>query len=164
MKITLLACAFVFLVGCTQAPPPAVDNREADAKSILAVQEGAMKGWAARSAEQITSMYAPTSEIFFPNMPTLKGSDMAAALKDMLPDPNLSLKSVNTKIEVSRSGDFGYTQGTYEIIVTDQKTKKPVLEKGRYQTVFAKQADGGWKAVSDMNTPDGPATPVVVSK
>jgi len=168
MKITssrlLPLSAFVFLAGCTQMPPPVADDREADAKAIMSVQEGAMKGWEARNAEQIAGMYAPNAEIFFPNMPTLKGSDMGAAVKDMLPDPNLSFKSANVKVEASRSGDIGYTQGTYEMITTDQKTKKPIRENGRYLTVFAKQADGVWKAVSDMNTPDGPATPVTVGK
>ena len=34
--------------------------------------------------------------------------------------------------------------------MTDPKTKKVLTVKGKYVTVFKKQADGGWKAVADI--------------
>ena len=43
---------------------------------------------------------------------------------------------------------------------TDPKTKKVLTEKGKYVTVFQKQADGGWKAVADIFNEDAPPTPV----
>jgi ketosteroid isomerase-like protein len=36
--------------------------------------------------------------------------------------------------------------------MTNPKNKKPVEDKGSYLTVFKKQADGGWKAIEDINT------------
>jgi len=35
--------------------------------------------------------------------------------------------------------------------LTDAKRKKPVTDKGSYVTGYRKQADGSWKAVSDIN-------------
>jgi ketosteroid isomerase-like protein len=61
-------------------------------------------------------------------------------------------------VEVSRSGDLGYTRGTYMLTATDPASKKAVTEKGRFVTIFRKQADGSWKAVQDINNADAPAT------
>jgi uncharacterized protein (TIGR02246 family) len=163
MKRLLLASnvvLFGLVSACTQAPATVADTREADAKAILAVEEVAMKGWAARDASQIASIYAPDATLMVPNAPTVRGPEIADAMKGMFADPNLSITFVNTKAEVARSGDLGYTVGTYAMTASDPKTKMPMAEKGRYVTVFAKQADGSWKAVSDINTPDGPTTPV----
>jgi hypothetical protein len=38
--------------------------------------------------------------------------------------------------------------------MTNPKTKKVLTEKGRYVTVYKKQADGGWKAVVDIDSED----------
>jgi hypothetical protein len=50
-------------------------------------------------------------------------------------------------IDVSKGGDIGYCQGIYSLTTTDAKTKKPVVEKGKYVTVFKKHGDGSWKAI-----------------
>jgi ketosteroid isomerase-like protein len=34
-----------------------------------------------------------------------------------------------------------------------------LTEKGKYVTVYKKQADGGWKAVADIFNADAPAAP-----
>jgi uncharacterized protein (TIGR02246 family) len=165
MKLTLLPVAVLaILSGCAQAPPAVVDNREADAKAILAVEEMGAQGWAEKNGDKIASIYAPDASLFFANAPTMKGPEFKGAIKEMLADPNMSVKVVNTKTEVARSGDMGYTQGTYTLVVTDAATKKVMQEKGRYLTVFRKQADGNWKVVEDFNTPDALAAPVEAKK
>jgi len=40
--------------------------------------------------------------------------------------------------------------------LTNPKDKKPITDKGKYLTVFKKQADGNWKAVADMVSSDLP--------
>ena len=40
--------------------------------------------------------------------------------------------------------------------MTNPKTKKPVTDKGKYVTVYKKQADGSWKAVADILNSDMP--------
>ncbi len=93
-------------------------------------------------------------------MAAMKGKEaMRAALKEMLADPNLALSFTATSAEVSKGGDLAYTQGTYTMTMTDPKTKKAVTEKGKYVTVYRKQADGSWKAVEDINNADAPAEP-----
>jgi ketosteroid isomerase-like protein len=61
------------------------------------------------------------------------------------------------KVEVS--GDLAYSQGAYSVMFTDPKTKKVVAETGRYVEVYKKQADGSWKVLQDINSPEAPAAP-----
>ena len=75
----------------------------------------------------------------------------------MLADPNFALTFQSTQAEASKGGDFVYTVGTYSMTVSNPKDKKPVTDKGKYLTVFKKQANGSWKAVADMMNSDMPA-------
>ena len=38
-------------------------------------------------------------------------------------------------------------------------TKKAVTEKGRFLTIFRKEADGSWRAVEDINNAEAPPAP-----
>jgi ketosteroid isomerase-like protein len=164
----LVPCAlFVALAGCTQAPPPAPDTREADAKAIRDREAEAVKNMAAKEkdVDKITSFWADDASLFIPNMPVLNGSAaIKPAIKDMVSDPNFSLQFEATKVEVSKASDYAYSQGTYTMTTTDPKTKKVMEEKGKYVTVYKKQADGSWKAVADINNADAPAAPKAAAK
>ena len=67
--------------------------------------------------------------------------------------PDWSLAWKPTFAEISRSGDLGYTTGTYESRGKDAQGK-PTLRTGRYVTIWKKQADGSWKVVLDTGHPD----------
>lgn len=53
-------------------------------------------------------------------------------------------------VSVSRSGDLGYTYGTYR--VTSKDFSEKLLESGNYYRVWKKQA-GKWKLVADLTNP-----------
>jgi ketosteroid isomerase-like protein len=55
-------------------------------------------------------------------------------------------------VQVARSGDLGYTLGTYESHGTG-KDGKPVTSYGKYCSIWKKQKDGSWKWVVDVGTP-----------
>jgi ketosteroid isomerase-like protein len=57
--------------------------------------------------------------------------------------------------DVARSGDLGYTLGTYEARGPDAEGKF-VTRYGKYCSVWKKQADGRWKWVVDVGTPSPP--------
>jgi ketosteroid isomerase-like protein len=54
--------------------------------------------------------------------------------------------------EVARSGDLGYTLGTYIWRGPDPEGRK-VTRYGKYCSVWKKQKDGRWKWVVDVGTP-----------
>jgi len=86
----------------------------------------------------------------------------------MVADPAMSLKFQADRVEVAKSGDLAYTQGTYSMAMTDPATKNVVNDHGSYVTVYKKQADGSWKSVSDIVTsavpPPAPAPPSAPGK
>mgnify|MGYP003575850844 CR=1 FL=1 len=57
--------------------------------------------------------------------------------------------------DIARSGELGYTWGTYEFRTTDAEGKA-VTHHGKYVTVWKKQQDGRWKFVADIGN-SGPA-------
>ena len=86
-------------------------------------------------------------------------ADMKPAIKGFL-DMNFSVQNgPSIKVDVSKAADMAYAQGTYQSKFSDPKTKKTMLEDGKWVTVFKKQADGGWKAVADIFNADAPAMP-----
>jgi len=158
MQRTWLAFLLIVLAGCSTAPQaPAVDASAEEAK-IRDAEVTVMKNWAAKDAEKILTFYADDATLMTPGMPAMKGKDaMRPVLKTLLSDPNLKLDFSSQRIEVGRSGDVAFSQGTYQMTVTDPKTKKAVTDKGSYVTGYKKQADGSWKAVSDINVSELPA-------
>jgi ketosteroid isomerase-like protein len=54
--------------------------------------------------------------------------------------------------DVARSGDLGYTLGTYEARGPDAEGKT-VTRYGKYCSIWKKQPDGRWKWVVDVGTP-----------
>ena len=59
------------------------------------------------------------------------------------------------KAGVSKSGDLGYTSGSYKFSFKDP-SGKPATDKGKYLTVWKKQTDGSWKVLFDMFNTDLP--------
>lgn len=149
----------LLMAGCSQAPPPAPpDTRVADEKAIRDVEVAWSSDWATRDVDKILSYYADDATLMIPDMPLIKGRNaMKPGLTALLTDKNVSLRFVTSTVEVSKSGDLAYTQGTYSMTHTDPKSKKVVTEKGKSVTVYKKQADGSWKAIEDINNEDAPA-------
>lgn len=147
----------LLLAGCNTTPPaPAVDLAAEEAK-IRDAEATDMKSWAAKDVDKILAFYADDATLMTPGVPAMKGKDaMRSMLKTMVADPNLKLEFGAQRVEVAKSGDVAFSQGTYTLVVTDPKTKKPITDKGSYVTGYKKQADGSWKAVSDINESEVP--------
>jgi uncharacterized protein (TIGR02246 family) len=151
VSLSLLA----FTTACTQAPPP--DTHDADVQSLKDTEAALAKAMAARDYDKSMTYYADDASLLVSNAPAFNGKDaFRAAMKPMFDDANFALAFQASRVEVAKSADLGYTQGTYTLTITDPKTKKPVTDKGKYVTTYKKQADGAWKAVADMVSSDLP--------
>jgi uncharacterized protein (TIGR02246 family) len=152
--------AFTLQFGCTEAPPAPPDTRAADEKAIRDGEAQWAKEMAAKDAEKNVAHYADDASLLMPNMAIHTGKDAIRGMfKDMFADKNFAGDFGPIKVDVSKGGDLAYSQGTYTITTTDPKTKKPATEKGKYLTIYRKQADGSWKAIEDMINADAPAAP-----
>ena len=157
-----ISCAlgFLALTSCSQAPPP--DTREADARALRDGEVAAFtKDWSGKDADRIAAHYTADGNVMAPNLPIMTGKDaIGKALKEVLADPNWSLSLQAVQVEVSKGGDFGYVRGAYVNTSTDPATRKAISEKGRFLTIFRKEADGSWKAVQDINNAEAPPVPL----
>jgi uncharacterized protein (TIGR02246 family) len=164
VRVAFLALA-AFQFGCSEAPKAPPDTRAADEKAIRELEAQWVKDIAAKDLDKDVAHYDNDASFLLPNMTIVSGKTAITGVhKEMLADPNLSLNFSASKVEVSKGGDLAYTQGAYTMTSTNPKTKKPETEKGKYLTVFKKQADGSWKAIEDMFNGDAPAAAVKAAK
>jgi len=153
LVVSLLLLAFT--IACTQTPPP--DTRDADVQALKDTDAAWAKVMGAKDFEKSMTYYADDASLLIANAPAINGKDaIRSAMKPMYDDPNFALAFQASRVEVAKSADLGYTQGTYTLTITDPKTKKPFTDKGKYLTTYKKQADGTWKAVGDMVSSDEP--------
>ena len=157
-KLTVLAvCCLLFLMpGCSKEQP---DTRAADQAAIRAADVAFSKAVETKQLEAAIAFYADEAVVMIPNAPMLSTKEaIRKSFSDMLAMPGMAMKWEVTKVEAARSGDFGYSVGTYVMTMNDAKGK-PITDRGKYATMWRKQANGNWKAVVDISNTDLPATP-----
>jgi uncharacterized protein (TIGR02246 family) len=146
MTVGLAAVLIAMAAGCNRA----IDTG-ADAQAIGDIEKQWNQDFAKKDAGKLAENYADHAVLMAPGMaPSVGRESIRAALKEMVADPALSLKFTAAKIEVSQSGDMGYTRGAYVMTMTDPQTKRVVSDRGSYVTTYRKEADGKWKAVADI--------------
>ena len=79
-----------------------------------------------------------------------------ASIKAYFAMPGASMRFQASKVEASKSGDFGYSTGAYQFGFKDA-AGKDVRETGKFNETWKKQSDGSWKCIVDIWNAD-PAT------
>ena len=165
-RIATLIGGTAIALMATACNQPA-DTHDADVKALKDNEAQWSQAWAAKDPDKIASYYADDAVVMVPGSPATSGkAAIRDSLKQMLSDPAVSLNFQASRVDVAKSGDLAYTQGAYTLTVTDPQTKQVIHDHGNYVTAYRKQADGTWKAVSDIATSEvpPPAPPAVVSK
>ena len=105
----------------------------------------------AKDADKFMAFFAPDAVSYPPGMPVERGADaIRKSVTQMFAAPGFALSWTATGASVASSGDLGYTTGSY------QMTMGGSTDKGKYVTVWKKQADGSWKVVRDISNSDAP--------
>jgi ketosteroid isomerase-like protein len=147
--------ALTALLTSCNAPMP--DTHDADVAALKATEAAWVKDAATKDVEKFVAHYTDDASVLIPETPILNGKEaIRGGLKPMLADPNFAISFEPARVDVAKSGELGFTQGPYSMTTTNPKTKAPYTEKGKYLTVYKKQADGGWKAVEDTFMADAP--------
>ena len=151
-------CGLALLaLGCGQQSAP--DTRADDEEAIRDADIAWSKVAAAKQLDAVVAYYGADASILYPNQPIVTGKEAIRRVwEQMLQSPGFSLSFQPVKVEAARSGDLGYSQGTYELTMNDPKGN-PVRDHGKYVEVWKKQADGSWKVVADIFNSDLPPTP-----
>jgi len=151
--IAFLAAAGAFAVLSAVAPALAA-GMDANAKALAKVDDHWSKAAAAKDADRVASFYAVDAIAYPPNEPMAIGR--AAAKKvwaSYFADPSFSISWGTVHAGVSKSGNLGFTAGTYEASFKGPDSKL-VSEKGKYVTTWKKQKDGTRKATHDIGNSD----------
>ena len=128
---------------------PAVDT-DALAKELTRLDDDWSKAAVARDVEKVASYYAEDAIAYPPNEPMAVGRTAAKKVWAAgFADSTFSISWKTDRAGVSKSGDFGFTAGTYEDSFRGSDGKL-VTEKGKYLCLWAKQTGGTWKAIHDM--------------
>ena len=128
------------VAACTQTA-----NTEEGRAALLAVD----RDWSqtATDPEKFTSYFADDGAIYAPGMPIVTGREaIGKTMAEISKTPGFALSWTPAKADVS--GDIGYTTGAYEMTMGGN------TEKGKYVTVWKKQADGSWKVAEDIFNAD----------
>jgi ketosteroid isomerase-like protein len=168
---TLISLALFLLIvslstACqTQsAPATSTDTRAADEASLQTAESEWSKAAGTKDLDKTVAFYSDDAVVLPPNSAVLTGKGPIRAMwKSMQEASGFSIHWQATKVEVARSGDIGYTRGSYEW-TKDDSSGKPMTEKGKYLEAWKKQTDGSWKCVADMFSSDLPLTTATESK
>ena len=130
------------------APDPAVVRRLIDSSNTALA--------AALQAEDVAAhnaIYAPDGIVMMSNTPASKGSDaIREHATGMFAGVNFTdVKFTTESLEVS--GDLAVETGSYAMTITPQGGKA-MQDKGKYITVWKRQADGSWKIHRDISNSD----------
>ena len=146
----LIVCLLVLLVSPVLLTAAGGDDAllEADREFARVTAEKGLEGFASMLADDLWMLLG--------GQPIIK--DKAAAVeawRPLLSDPDRSITWEPALAVLAESGELGYTVGNFEIRGTDAEGKS-FVQKGKYVTIWRKQAGGVWKVVLDGGNTDGP--------
>lgn len=141
--------------GTVAAPAtdPAAVRRTIDSVNVALADALQKEDAAAHNA-----FYAPDGMAMMANTPASKGRDaIREHAAGMFAGVDLTDVKFTTE-DVDVSGDMAVETGSYAMTVTP-KGAKPMADKGKYITVWKRQADGTWKIYRDIANSDLAAKP-----
>jgi ketosteroid isomerase-like protein len=134
----------------------AAKSRMKGADAVRAADEAWMKVFSAKDLDKSVAFCDEKGAVLAPNAPIAEGRPaIAKSFSGFFGLPDLKISWHADKIDVARSGELGYTSGTYQMTFTGPGGKT-IPDKGKYVTVWKKEADGSWKVLLDIFNTDMP--------
>ena len=141
----LLLTITAFLSACKTEDPKAEALRTLTETDLLWCQS------ASTNLDEFISFLDEDVVWLFCNQPKMHGKEAVRSFFIQAYENNpFTFTWTPDKIEVSNSGDFGYSYGTYSLVFLD--SAEPHMEIIRdYATVWKKQSDNSWKVVLEAD-------------
>ena len=129
-----------------------------DVNAIRAADAAWLRAYIARDVEKALSFCDERGSMLMPHQAIVTGK---AAIRKLLA-VHLAPRSPRVtwqpnEADVARSGDLGYTSGSYKMSFKNAAGKS-VSDKGKYLIVWKRHADGSWKVLFDISNSDRPST------
>src|ERR1700739_1940772 len=121
------------------------------ADAIRAADEAWLRAYTEKDLDNAVALCDEQGSMLMPNAPIATGKDAITKLiASHLALHYSKLTWHPNRVGVARSGELGYTSGTYELSFKDA-SGKPIGDKGKYLIVWKKQPDNTWKVLFDMS-------------
>ena len=146
----------ILLNGCDQSQRSAAGNRVADEATLRKTDSTWAKAAEAKQLETHIGYFQDDAVVQAPNEKKVVGKDaIRKMISEMYSLPAVAMSWQPEKVEVAASGDLGYTTGSYQLTMKDEKGI-PNTDNGKYLEVWKKQTDGSWKVTTEMFNSDLP--------
>jgi ketosteroid isomerase-like protein len=148
----VVATSLALLGGCAQKP--ATTDREKVMAAIQNAEEAEADAYRRNDLDAAFTVFTEDSILYLPGNPPAHGRAAIRAVDERaMADPALkiALNEASRKWWIAKSGELATTTYTTTWTHTDAVSGKPVTEPLVSQTTWAKQADGSWKNVMDIN-------------
>ena len=154
MRSQRISIGLVLAIGLAGAAQGQEHGTAAEA-AVGAADAAWEKAYSAKSLDKAVAFFDDKASLLWPNMPVVTGK---AAVRDAVAKDFAAGNLTWHSNEAGASGDLAYTSGTYRSAFKDALGKASV-DKGKYLTIWKKQADGSWKVLFDTFNSDLPASP-----
>jgi ketosteroid isomerase-like protein len=125
-------------------------DMDENAKSLVEIDGNWSKAAVARDADKVASFYAEDAIAYPPSEPVAIGRPATAKVwSSYFSNDSFKISWKALHAEVAKSGDLGYTAGTYEDSFKGSDGKQ-INQQGKYVTVWKKQENGTWMVVHDI--------------
>jgi ketosteroid isomerase-like protein len=140
----LVPAALLFLIAC--GPPRIPGDVEQWKHEIIQTEQDFANMAREEGIEKAFTTFADDDAVLLRNDDLVIGKQAIAALYKGQNSKGLSWKP--DFVEVSKSGDLGYTYGRYRFTTIDSLGQTQV-QTGVFHTVWKRQEDGAWRFVWD---------------
>jgi len=128
-------------------------------EALLAADAAWLAAYVARDVGRAAAFCDEHASMLMPNSPAVTGkAKIRALIAQHLAPKSAGITWRPNKAGVARSGDLGYTSGTYKMSFTDA-SGKTFRDNGKYVMVWKKSARGGWKVLYDISNSELPVSP-----
>lgn len=146
---SILGAGCLGMLLCATSCVPKIDT-DALTKQLTQLDDQWSQSAATRNADSVASYYALSAIAYAPSEPAAIGQEAAKKVwASYFADSTFSISWQTDHAGVAKSGDLGFTAGSYQDSFKGPDGKL-VNEKGKYVCVWAKQSDGTWKAIHDI--------------
>jgi len=155
-RLATASAAALLLGACSRTP-----DLDAARAAIRKAELDFAAASKARGADAWAEVFADSGVQMEPGHNYVGKEAVRALMAPNLADTTRLLSWTPTSVEVSSSGDLGYTVGRWEL---GPRAGGPVTVRGSYVTIWRKQADGSWKVVLDGGNSDPAPAPAAASR
>jgi ketosteroid isomerase-like protein len=146
MKRSLFVILVLILSSCSMDEKQNIDNWK---KEIVDTEHAFAEMAKTDGIAKAFTTFAADDAVLLRNNNLIKGKgEVKASLEKRFASGNALLTWAPDFVDVSASGDLGYTYGKYVYTATDSLGNTQSNE-GIFHTVWKRQSDGAWKFVWD---------------